>query len=244
MTNPTGRTLPAGPPETERLQSFSMPDVGEGLTEAEILDWRVAVGDSVTVNQVIVEIETAKAAVELPCPFTGRVHELLVEPGVTVAVGTPIITVDTDPDAGSRPPGRRRTPRRPRPRQGRLHRRSRPHVPRVPAIPATTARRRRQDRRGHRGRADRDARRIRPRRRRRDPPPTQARPARSRRRDSAVALPPVAAAPPSEATSPAEADGAPDQRRLPHRSPPRRSGSWRRSSASTSPRSPRAARTG
>ncbi len=88
----------------QRLQNFSMPDVGEGLTEAEVLDWRVAVGDMVSVNQVIVEIETAKAAVELPSPFAGRVHALLVEPGVTVTVGTPIITVDTDPDAGD-PPG-------------------------------------------------------------------------------------------------------------------------------------------
>ncbi len=84
-----------------RLQTFSMPDAGEGLTEAEILNWRVAVGDTVTVNQVMVEIETAKAAVELPSPFAGRVHALLVEPGVTVQVGTPIITVDTDPAAGT-----------------------------------------------------------------------------------------------------------------------------------------------
>ena len=85
---------------TARLQSFSMPDVGEGLTEAEVLSWHVAVGDTLTVNQVMVEIETAKAAVELPSPFAGRVHALLVEPGVTVEVGTPIITIDTDPGAG------------------------------------------------------------------------------------------------------------------------------------------------
>ncbi len=86
-----------------RLQTFSMPDAGEGLTEAEVLNWRVAVGDVVTVNQVMVEIETAKAAVELPCPFAGRVHALLVEAGVSVQVGTPIITVDTDPGAGGLP---------------------------------------------------------------------------------------------------------------------------------------------
>ncbi len=85
---------------TARLQSFSMPDVGEGLTEAEVLSWHVAVGDTLTVNQVMVEIETAKAAVELPSPFAGRVHALLVEPGVMVEVGTPIITIDTDPGAG------------------------------------------------------------------------------------------------------------------------------------------------
>ena len=83
-----------------RLQKFAMPDVGEGLTEAEVLEWKVAVGDRVEVNQIIVEIETAKAAVELPCPYAGTVHALLVEPGITVDVGTPIIVVDTQPDAG------------------------------------------------------------------------------------------------------------------------------------------------
>src|SRR4249920_1819575 len=86
--------------KAQRLQTFSMPDVGEGLTEAEVLSWHVAVGDTLTVNQVMVEIETAKAAVELPSPFAGRVHALLVEQGVTVEVGTPIITIDTDPGAG------------------------------------------------------------------------------------------------------------------------------------------------
>ena len=89
---------------TERLQTFSMPDVGEGLTEAEVLEWRVAVGDTLTVNQVIAEIETAKAAVELPSPFAGRVQALLVAVGVTVLVGTPIIMVDTQPGAGDLPP--------------------------------------------------------------------------------------------------------------------------------------------
>ena len=88
---------------TQRLQTFSMPDVGEGLTEAEVLQWRVAVGDTLTVNQVIVEIETAKAAVELPSPFAGRVEALLVDVGVTVRVGTPIIRVDTQPGAGDLP---------------------------------------------------------------------------------------------------------------------------------------------
>ncbi len=83
-----------------RLQTFTLPDVGEGLTEAEILSWHVAVGDTLTVNQIMVEIETAKAAVELPSPYAGRVHKLLAEPGVTIAVGTPILQIDTDPDAG------------------------------------------------------------------------------------------------------------------------------------------------
>ena len=88
---------------TQRLQTFSMPDVGEGLTEAEVLEWRVTVGDMLTVNQVIAEIETAKAAVELPSPFAGRVQALLVGVGVTVRVGTPIIRVDTQPGAGDLP---------------------------------------------------------------------------------------------------------------------------------------------
>jgi pyruvate dehydrogenase E2 component (dihydrolipoamide acetyltransferase) len=86
-------------------QVFNMPDVGEGLTEAEILSWQVAVGDTVTVNQIIVEIETAKAAVELPSPYAGTVAALLVEPGVTVEVGTPIIAIsDSADDPADEPP--------------------------------------------------------------------------------------------------------------------------------------------
>lgn len=82
---------------------FPLPDVGEGLTEAEILHWRVQPGDTVSLNQVIVEIETAKAAVELPCPFAGRVTELLAEPGQTVQVGTPIITIDPESTGAEEP---------------------------------------------------------------------------------------------------------------------------------------------
>ncbi|TPW76811.1 dihydrolipoamide acetyltransferase family protein [Schumannella sp. 10F1B-5-1] len=74
---------------------FPLPDVGEGLTEAEIVSWRVAPGDTVTVNQVLVEIETAKSLVELPSPFAGTVQELLVDEGATVEVGTPIIRVNS-----------------------------------------------------------------------------------------------------------------------------------------------------
>jgi pyruvate dehydrogenase E2 component (dihydrolipoamide acetyltransferase) len=74
---------------------FPLPDVGEGLTEAEIVSWRVAPGDPVEVNQVIVEIETAKSLVELPSPFSGVVDALLVEVGQTVAVGTPLLSVTT-----------------------------------------------------------------------------------------------------------------------------------------------------
>ena len=76
-------------------REFRMPDVGEGLTEAEIVTWNVAVGDTVTVNQILCEIETAKAAVELPSPFAGTVGELLAKPGETIAVGTPIIAIET-----------------------------------------------------------------------------------------------------------------------------------------------------
>jgi 2-oxoisovalerate dehydrogenase E2 component (dihydrolipoyl transacylase) len=73
-------------------QTFTLPDVGEGLTEAEIVTWKVAPGDAVAVNDVICEIETAKSLVELPSPHAGVVGELLVPEGKTVDVGTPIIT--------------------------------------------------------------------------------------------------------------------------------------------------------
>ncbi len=79
------------------FEEFRLPDAGEGLTEAEIVSWSVVVGDTVAVNQALVEIETAKSIVELPSPFAGVVTALLVEPGVTVEVGTPIIVIDTDP---------------------------------------------------------------------------------------------------------------------------------------------------
>ena len=74
---------------------FPLPDVGEGLTEAEIVSWKVQPGDEVHVNQVLVEIETAKSLVELPSPFSGTVTELLAEEGATVEVGSPIIRVDS-----------------------------------------------------------------------------------------------------------------------------------------------------
>ena len=77
------------------ISRFPLPDVGEGLTEAEIVTWKVKVGDQVTVNQTICEIETAKSLVELPCPFEGEVTELLAQEGDTVEVGTAIIAVRT-----------------------------------------------------------------------------------------------------------------------------------------------------
>ncbi|AWB90414.1 dihydrolipoamide acetyltransferase family protein [Salinibacterium hongtaonis] len=75
---------------------FLLPDVGEGLTEAEIVAWKVKAGDTVEINQVLVEIETAKSIVELPSPFAGTVAAVLVEEGQTVDVGTAIISVTTD----------------------------------------------------------------------------------------------------------------------------------------------------
>jgi 2-oxoisovalerate dehydrogenase E2 component (dihydrolipoyl transacylase) len=85
------------------IKQFKLPDVGEGLTEAEILKWYVQPGDQIKVNQIIVEIETAKAAVELPSPFAGVVSELLFNEGTTVDVGQPIITIDTDPSGTAAP---------------------------------------------------------------------------------------------------------------------------------------------
>ena len=83
-------------------KEFRLPDVGEGLTEADIVSWHVKPGDTVTINQVIVEIETAKAVVELPSPYAGTVSALLVTEGQTVDVGIPIITIDV-PVAGEAP---------------------------------------------------------------------------------------------------------------------------------------------
>jgi len=76
---------------------FHMPDAGEGLTEADVVTWRVAEGDTVEVNQPLVEIETAKSLVELPCPVDGVVHRLLAAEGDTVEVGAPIAEFDVDP---------------------------------------------------------------------------------------------------------------------------------------------------
>jgi 2-oxoisovalerate dehydrogenase E2 component (dihydrolipoyl transacylase) len=83
------------------FKRFLLPDTAEGLTEAEILSWHVKPGDDVVVNQIIVEIETAKAAVELPCPYAGKVTELLVQTGQTVDVGAPIIVIDVDPNGAA-----------------------------------------------------------------------------------------------------------------------------------------------
>lgn len=89
-------------------QIFPLPDVGEGLTEAEILSWKVAVGTEVAINDVLVEIETAKSVVELPSPFAGTVEALLVAEGETVEVGT---RSSASPAATTHPPPRRHPPR-------------------------------------------------------------------------------------------------------------------------------------
>lgn len=85
-------------------QAFALPDVGEGLTEAEIVTWRVQVGDTVAVNDVLVEIETAKSVVELPSPFAGVVTAILVDEGSTVPVGTPLVTIADEATASGREP--------------------------------------------------------------------------------------------------------------------------------------------
>ncbi len=88
------------------MNEYKLPDVGEGLTEAEIVTWKVKVGDVIKVNDVVVEIETAKSLVELPSPYAGTVQAILVPEGETVAVGTPIIKIGegaAEPEAPSAP---------------------------------------------------------------------------------------------------------------------------------------------
>ncbi|MCU1542934.1 MAG: 2-oxo acid dehydrogenase subunit [Microbacteriaceae bacterium] len=87
------------------VREFAMPDLGEGLTESELVSWEVAVGDTVELNQVVAEVETAKALVQLPSPWAGTVARLLVEPGVVVRVGTPIVAIEVADAAGQAPPG-------------------------------------------------------------------------------------------------------------------------------------------
>ncbi|MCB0911495.1 MAG: 2-oxo acid dehydrogenase subunit E2, partial [Propionibacteriaceae bacterium] len=84
------------------MHEFKLPDPGEGLLEADIVSWKVAVGDTVAVNDTLLEIETAKSLVELPSPYAGVVAEILVGEGQTVDVGTPIIRIaDTADEATS-----------------------------------------------------------------------------------------------------------------------------------------------
>ncbi|WP_338772424.1 dihydrolipoamide acetyltransferase family protein [Nocardia vulneris] len=86
----------ANEPGSGNVLEFRLPDLGEGLADAELVSWSVGVGDDVALNQTIAEVETAKAVVALPSPFAGRVVELLAEPGETVLVGAPLIRVQSD----------------------------------------------------------------------------------------------------------------------------------------------------
>ncbi|MEV4627451.1 dihydrolipoamide acetyltransferase family protein [Micromonospora sp. NPDC049523] len=88
-----------------RIEQFNLPDLGEGLTEGEILKWLVSVGDTIELNQPIVEVETAKAAVEIPAKWGGVVHAIFEAEGAVVEVGAPIIQIDTQPGAGPLAPG-------------------------------------------------------------------------------------------------------------------------------------------
>jgi len=91
------------------MSEFKLPDVGEGLTEAEIVAWKVKVGDVIAINDIVVEIETAKSLVELPSPYAGTVTALMVAEGETVPVGTPIIAIG-DPAAAPAPAAPAATP--------------------------------------------------------------------------------------------------------------------------------------
>ena len=92
--------MPAG---VTGVRRFELPDLGEGLTEAEIVAWHVAAGDEVALNQVLVDVETEKAVVELPSPYAGTVVEVFAGEGETVAVGSPIIAIDTFGEANGAP---------------------------------------------------------------------------------------------------------------------------------------------
>ncbi|WP_280363969.1 dihydrolipoamide acetyltransferase family protein [Nocardia wallacei] len=87
--------------DQNHVLEFRLPDLGEGLTDAELVSWAVAVGDRVELNQTIAEVETAKAQVALPSPFAGEVLELLAQPGDTVPVGAPLIRVATEYQAAA-----------------------------------------------------------------------------------------------------------------------------------------------
>ena len=100
------------------IKEFRLPDPGEGLVEADIVTWRVAVGDEIKVNDILVEIETSKSLVELPSPYAGTVTGLLVTEGDTVDVGRPIITIDDGTRGAGRGPGGARRWRRGRRRAG------------------------------------------------------------------------------------------------------------------------------
>ena len=113
------------------MAEFKLPDVGEGLTEAEIVAWKVKVGDTVEINDIIVEIETAKSLVELPSPYAGTVQALLVAEGEMIPVGTPIIAIGDPAEAPAPAAAAPAAPRRDgdRPVQPRRQRRRRGREP-------------------------------------------------------------------------------------------------------------------
>ncbi|GAA1527950.1 pyruvate dehydrogenase E2 component (dihydrolipoamide acetyltransferase) [Microbacterium ginsengiterrae] len=88
------------------IEEFRLPDLGEGLTDAEVVQWLVAPGDTVTLNQTLAEVETAKAVVELPSPYEGTVSALHAEAGATVEVGAPLIAFEVGGEAAAEPAGR------------------------------------------------------------------------------------------------------------------------------------------
>ncbi|MGC0364373.1 2-oxoisovalerate dehydrogenase E2 component (dihydrolipoyl transacylase) [Rhodococcus sp. 27YEA15] len=126
------------------IQSFLLPDLGEGLTEAELIAWTVAVGDTVELNQIIAEVETAKASVELPSPYAGVVTALRADEGTTVEVGTPVIDIDTGGSDDVESPSAPATERVPVlvgygvADEGKSRRRNRNHVT-TPALSADSA---------------------------------------------------------------------------------------------------------
>jgi pyruvate dehydrogenase E2 component (dihydrolipoamide acetyltransferase) len=82
-------------------RTFMLPDLGEGLTEAEVIEWHVAPGDEVSVDQIVVTVETAKATVDLPCPYAGCVLTLHSAPGAVLGVGKPLLTIGAQEKSGS-----------------------------------------------------------------------------------------------------------------------------------------------
>ncbi len=113
---------------------FKMPDLGEGTVTAEVVEWKVKVGDSVEEDQIIAEVMTDKAAVEIPSPVTGRVVSITGQPGEMVAVGSELIAFDTSGAAPARPRPRRRNRPPVRPRR-------RPPLPNLPPPRSGRARR-------------------------------------------------------------------------------------------------------
>ena len=108
MINHAGRLRhrtrgPIGHTEGNQMKTFNLPDLGEGLQEAEIVTWHVKQGDEITLDQPMLSVETAKAVVEVPAPFSGRVARLHAAEGDIVETGKPLIDIDTGSGAGKPP---------------------------------------------------------------------------------------------------------------------------------------------